>query len=89
MVRTCLPFAGDIRDAVSISGLGRFPGGRHGNLLQYSHLENPTGQRSLGGYSARGQKGPDMTEQLRMHANTQKEKHRKEPSGPTAGSDSR
>ena len=25
-----------------ISGLGRYPGGGHGNPLQYSHLENPT-----------------------------------------------
>jgi len=24
-----------------IPGLGRFPGGRHGNPLQYSCLENP------------------------------------------------
>ena len=31
---------GDIRDTVSISGLGRSPGGGHGNLLQYSCLEN-------------------------------------------------
>ena len=33
--------AGDIRDVGSIPGLGRFPGGGHGNLLQYSCLENP------------------------------------------------
>ena len=33
--------AGDIRDAGSIPDLGRFPGGRCGNPLQYSHLENP------------------------------------------------
>ena len=33
--------AGDIRDAGSIPGLGRFPGGGHGNPLQYSCLENP------------------------------------------------
>ena len=30
-----------------ISGLGRSPGGGHGNPLQYSCLENPHGQRSL------------------------------------------
>ena len=29
------------RDAGSIPGLGRSPGGRHGNPLQYSCLENP------------------------------------------------
>ena len=33
--------AGDIRDAGSIPGLGRAPGERHGNPLQYSCLENP------------------------------------------------
>ena len=32
---------GDIRDAGSIPGLGRSPGGGHGNPLQYSCLENP------------------------------------------------
>ena len=29
------------RDLGSIPGLGRYPGGRHGNPLQYSCLENP------------------------------------------------
>ena len=33
--------AGDVRDMGLIPGLGRSPGGRHGNLLQYSCLENP------------------------------------------------
>ena len=33
--------AGDIRDVGSIPGLGRSPGGGHGNPFQYSHLENP------------------------------------------------
>ena len=33
--------AGDLRDAVSIPGLGRSPGGGHGNPVQYSCLENP------------------------------------------------
>ena len=32
--------AGDIRDTGSIPGLGRSPGDRHGNPLQYSCLEN-------------------------------------------------
>ena len=32
--------AGDIRDKDSITGWGRSPGGRHGNPLQYSCLEN-------------------------------------------------
>ena len=33
--------AGDIRDMGSVPGSGRFPGGGHGNPLQYSCLENP------------------------------------------------
>ena len=33
--------AGDVRDAGSIPGSGRSPGGGNGNLLQYSCLENP------------------------------------------------
>ena len=33
--------AGDLRDAGSIPGSGRSPVGGHGNLLQYSCLENP------------------------------------------------
>ena len=33
--------AGDARDASSIPGEGRSPGGRNGNPLQYSCLENP------------------------------------------------
>ena len=41
----------DVRGTVSISGLGRSPGGGHGNPLQYSFLENPHGQRSQAGCS--------------------------------------
>ena len=33
--------AGDTEDTVSVSGLGRSPGGGNGNPLQYSCLENP------------------------------------------------
>ena len=39
------------RETVSTPGLGRPPGGGHGNPLQYSCLENPHGQRSLACYS--------------------------------------
>ena len=41
-------------DVALIPGLGRSPGGGHGNPLQYSCLENPHGQRSLVGYSPWG-----------------------------------
>ena len=33
--------AGDVRNAGSVPRLGRSPGGGHGDLLQYSCLENP------------------------------------------------
>ena len=47
-----------------IPGLEGYPGGEHGNPLQYSCLEDPHGQRSLAGCSLWGRKEPDMTEQL-------------------------
>ena len=47
-------FPGSAGDMGLIPGLGRSPGGEHGNLLQYSCLENPYGQRSLAGYSPCG-----------------------------------
>ena len=34
-------------DLSSIPGSGRSPGGRNSNPFQYSHLENPHGQKSL------------------------------------------
>ena len=37
--------AGDIKDAGSICGLGRSPGGEHGNPRQYSPLGNPMHKR--------------------------------------------
>ena len=42
------------RDLGSIPGLGRFPGGGRGSILQCSRLENLNEQRSL--------MGSDMTE---------------------------
>ena len=45
-----------------IPGLGRSPGGGHGNPPQYSCLENPHGQRSLVGYSLWGCKELGTTE---------------------------
>ena len=41
MVKNPPANAEDIRDVGSIPGLGRSPGRRHGNPLQYSCLENP------------------------------------------------
>ena len=36
------PANAGVRDVSSIPGSGRCPAGGHGNLLQYSCLENPT-----------------------------------------------
>ena len=36
------PANADITDTGSVPGSGRSPRGEHGNLLQYSCLENPT-----------------------------------------------
>ena len=41
----------NVRDLSSIPELGRFPGGGHGNPLEYSCLENPHEQRNLANYS--------------------------------------
>ena len=62
MVKSPSAVAGDVRDVGSIPGSGRSPGGRHGNPLQYSCLENPQGQTSLADYSPWSRKESDMTE---------------------------
>ena len=41
MVKNSPANTGDTRDAGSIPGLGRPPGGGNGNPLQYSCLKNP------------------------------------------------
>ena len=51
----------DAWDLGSIPGLGRSPGGRTGNPLQYSCLENPHGQRRLAGYNPWGHKSQTLT----------------------------
>ena len=47
MVKNLPASAGDVRDAGSIPGLGRCPGGRNGNPLQYFCLENPMDRGAL------------------------------------------
>ena len=47
--------------------LGRSLGGRHGNIIEYSCLQNPHGQRSLAGHSPQGHKESDTTECLITH----------------------
>ena len=58
--------ARDIRDAGSIPGLERSPGGGHGNPLQYSSILawRIPWTRSLVGYSPQGHKESDVTEAI-------------------------
>ena len=42
MVKTLPADVGGAGDEGSVPGLGRSPGGRNGNSLQYSCLKNPT-----------------------------------------------
>ena len=45
MVKNLPANAGDAGDLGLNPGLGKSPGGRDGNPLQYSCLQNPTGRR--------------------------------------------
>ena len=54
-------------DQGSIPSLGRSPGARHGNPLQYFCLENPHRQKTPAGYSPCGHKESDTTEWLNTH----------------------
>ena len=51
MVKNPPANAGDLG---STPGLGRSPGGGHGNTLQYSYLENPHGQGEPGRLQSMG-----------------------------------
>ena len=54
--------AGDIKDAGSVPGLERSPGGGHGNPLQYACLENPMDGGAWWAYSPWGHIELDTTE---------------------------
>ena len=64
VVQTVKESACNVGDLGSVPGLGRSPGGGHGNPLHYSCPENPQGQNSLVGYSPWGRKKSHMTEWL-------------------------
>ena len=61
----------NVGDLGSISGLGRSSGAGHDNLLQYSCLENPHGERSLAGYRPRGPTESDVTKHTQLHVYTE------------------
>jgi len=63
VLKTLPAKAGNVKDVGSISGLGRSPGGGHGNPLQYSFLPGDShGQRRLAVYSPQSCKELDMIE---------------------------
>ena len=54
----------NVGDLGLIFGLGRSPGGGHGNPLQYSFLENPHYRGAWRACNSWGDKESDITEQL-------------------------
>ena len=59
--------AGDVRDAGLIPGLGRSPGGGHGNLVQYSCLENLTDRGAWWVTVHRVTESQILLKRLKMH----------------------
>ena len=64
VVRNLPAKAGDIRDMVFITGVGRFPWRRKQQPTPLFSPGKSHGQRSLVGYSPRGHKESDMAEWL-------------------------
>ena len=62
--------AGDRRDMGLILGLGRFPGGGHDNLLQYSCLKNPMDRGAWRAVIHRVTKSRTQLNWLSMHTCT-------------------
>ena len=61
--------AGDAGDSSLIPGLGGSPGGKNGNLLQYSCLEKSHGQRRLAGYGA-AKSWTQLSDRAHTHTHT-------------------
>ena len=68
LVKNLPASAGDVRDACMIPGLGRFPGGGHGNPLQYSCLENPMDRGAWWATVHRVAKSQTRLKRLSTHA---------------------
>ena len=60
--------ARDVRDVGSSPGSGRFPGGGHGNPLQYSCLENPMDRGAWQATVHRVTKSQTQLKRLSTHA---------------------
>ena len=58
----------DVRDAVSIPGLGRSPGGGHGNPVQYSCLENSMNREAWQATAHRVAKSRTQLKRFNTHA---------------------
>ena len=69
-VKNPLTNEGDIKDVGSIPGLGRSPGGGHGNPLQYSCLENPTDRGAWSATVHGVTKSPTRLKRLSIHIRT-------------------
>ena len=70
MVKKPLAKAGDIRDVGLIPGSGRSPEGGHGNLLQYSCLENSMDRGVWQTTVYRVAKSQTQLKQLNTHTHT-------------------
>ena len=66
MVKNLPATAEDVRDVDSTLGLGRSPGGGHGDPLQYSCLENPM-DSSLVGLQSIGSHVTEVTKHTCTH----------------------
>ena len=71
MVKNMAASAGDTRDVGLIPGPGRSPGGRHGNRLQYSCLENPKDREAWQATVHWVGESQTQLKRLSMHARTQ------------------
>ena len=68
MVKNLSANVGDMRDVGLIPGLGRFPGGEHGNPFQYSCLENPMDRGAWQATVSRIPKSQIQLKRLNTHA---------------------
>ena len=71
MVKNLPTSAGDLRDVGSIPGLGRSPGGRHGNPLWYPWLENPMDRGAWWATVWRAAKSRTWLKRPSMHTSVQ------------------